>query len=460
MKRYTYERKIAYLLLHQVCVIAMVACIFAYDYIVLKHSVKNEVIYLGISLIGFLGAIAFLLLVIRIETKLQRKNYKKMFLDRCYPEILVIILGLLILFVGLHLRKIEILKFSLSGLLITTGCLTYIMDSLFLAGFLSIVRRSVARVLKLDSLTFLLWSLWRNRRTGNNFKDISRKAKEQEKIKDALATIVSGQLDVSLDVREFHGTELEMASYINHIQDGLKATIEERIRDEKMKADLITNVSHDIKTPLTSIVNYVDLLKREQLNNENAINYIRIIDEKAQRLKQLTEDLVEISRISSGNINLDVQTIDLLELLYQTGGEFNERFEEKNLTIVTKLPGKPIYIRADGRQLYRTLENLYTNAAKYAQENTNVYVELNPLDEIVVFTIKNLSKTKIATTTGDFDELTERFVRGEISRSTEGSGLGLSIAKSLTVLMGGTFHIQVDGDTFIARLTFPLVNNN
>ena len=130
-----------------------------------------------------------------------------------------------------------------------------------------------------------------------------------------------------------------------------------------MKADLITNVSHDIKTPLTSIVNYVDLLKRENLENENARNYIRVLDEKSQRLKQLTEDLVEASKISSGNIQLDMQTIDLVELLYQTGGEFNERFEARGLTIVTKLPHNSVMIRADGRQLYRAIENLYTNAA-------------------------------------------------------------------------------------------------
>ena len=214
------------------------------------------------------------------------------------------------------------------------------------------------------------------------------------------------------------------------------------------------------KTTGFSIVNYVDLLKREKLENENANNYIRIIDEKAHRLKLLTEDLVEVSKISSGNIKLDVQTIDFLELLYQTGGEFNERFEARNLTIITKLPGVPVLINADGRQLYRTIENLYTNAAKYAQENTNIYVELLPLDEIVVFTIKNIAKPELQIAAGNYEELTERFVRGEASRTTEGSGLGLSIAKSLTVLMGGTFHIQVDGETFTARITFPLANGN
>ena len=454
MKRYTYERKIAYLLLHQICIIAMMICIYAYDYIVSHTPQKNEVIYLAIALIGLLGGIAFLLLASRIENRLNKKNFKKKIIDRCYPEILIIIVLVVIVFFGKVLTNLKVEDFSLAGLVIAIGILTYLMDTVFLIGFLGIVRKHAARILKLESITFFVYSLWKNRKTESGFRDISRRAKEQEKIREALGLIASGELDTTLNPKEFHGTELEMAHYINNIQKGLKGALEKRIKDEKMKADLITNVSHDIKTPLTSIVNYVNLLKQEDLQNETANNYIRIIDEKAQRLKQLTEDLVEVSRISSGNINLDMQKIDFLELLYQTGGEFNERFEERNLTIITKLPAAPVYIKADGRQLYRTIENLYVNAAKYAMENTNVYVELNPLDEIVVFTIKNISKNKIEVSTGEYEELTERFVRGEISRTTEGSGLGLSIAKSLVV------HIQVDGETFMARLTFPLVNGN
>jgi signal transduction histidine kinase len=149
-----------------------------------------------------------------------------------------------------------------------------------------------------------------------------------------------------------------------------------------------------------------------------------------------------------------------LELLFQTGGEFNERFEDRNLTIITKLPPASVYIQADGRQLYRAIENLYANAAKYAMENTTIYVELMPLDKIVVFTIKNIMDTRLQIAKNSYEDLTERFVRGEVSRTTEGSGLGLSIAKSLTTLMGGTFHIMVDKDTFTARITFPLANNN
>ena len=226
-----------------------------------------------------------------------------------------------------------------------------------------------------------------------------------------------------------------------------------------MKADLITNVSHDIKTPLTSIVNYVELLRREELENEKANNYIRIIGEKAQRLKTLTEDLVEASKISSGNVKLDIQKIDFLELLYQTGGEFNERFEQRNLTIVTKMPSAPVMIEADGRYLYRAIENLYTNAAKYALEDTKVYVELYVEKKQAVFTIKNITKNHIAVSHTTYQDLTERFVRGEVSRTTEGSGLGLSIAKNIANLMGGKFKIRIEGELFIAQMVFPVVNS-
>ena len=247
------------------------------------------------------------------------------------------------------------------------------------------------------------------------------------------------------------------AENLNNVQTGVAAAVEEKMKSERFRTELITNVSHDIKTPLTSIVNYVDLLKRENLENENARNYIRVLDEKSQRLKQLTEDLVEASKISSGNIQLDMQTIDLVELLYQTGGEFNERFEARGLTIVTKLPHNSVMIRADGRQLYRAIENLYTNAAKYALENTRVYVDLEVEENHAVFRIKNISKNPLPEQGAARKDLTERFVRGEESRTTEGSGLGLSIAKNLTQLMGGEFAILVDGDLFAASITFAVV---
>ena len=223
-----------------------------------------------------------------------------------------------------------------------------------------------------------------------------------------------------------------------------------------MKADLITNVSHDIKTPLTSIINYVNLIKLEHIDNERVNGYIRILDAKSQRLKQLTEDLVETSRITSGNVKLDMQKIDLVELIYQTAGEFNEKFEAKELTIVTKLPKTEVMILADGRQLYRVIENLYNNVAKYALEKTRVYVDVHVLEEKVTFSIKNVSERSLALENSNAGDLTERFIRGDASRTTEGSGLGLSIAKSLTQLMGGIFFIGVDGDLFKASITFPM----
>ena len=203
-----------------------------------------------------------------------------------------------------------------------------------------------------------------------------------------------------------------------------------------------------------SIINYVNLIKLEQIDNERVNGYIRILDAKSQRLKQLTEDLVETSRITSGNVKLDMQKIDLVELIYQTAGEFNEKFEAKELTIVTKLPKTEVMIRADGRQLYRVIENLYNNVAKYALEKTRVYVDVHVLEEKVTFSIKNVSERSLALENSNAGDLTERFIRGDASRTTEGSGLGLSIAKSLTQLMGGIFFIGVDGDLFKVVLGF------
>ena len=196
-------------------------------------------------------------------------------------------------------------------------------------------------------------------------------------------------------------------------------------------------------------------MKLEKIDNERVQGYIQILDEKSQRLRQLTADLVEASKISSGNVKLDMQVIDLVELVYQTSGEFNEKFEQKELTIVTKLPKTAVLIRADGRQLYRVIENLYNNVAKYALEKTRVYVDIAYVEEKVVFSIKNVSEHSLARENSNAGDLTERFIRGDSSRTTEGSGLGLSIAKSLTVLMGGVFDIKVDGDLFKASITFP-----
>ncbi len=280
---------------------------------------------------------------------------------------------------------------------------------------------------------------------------IIREGVQRNKVLDGISKIADGDLEYKIAEEELKGDNRKLAHAVNDIGEGLHRAVDDSMKNERLQADLITNVSHDIKTPLTSIINYVDLLKREELENERARNYIKILDTKSQRLKQLAEDLVEASRISSGNIKLDMERINLVELVHQTEGEFAERFEERGLNIISNLPRESVVILADGRRIWRVLENLYNNVAKYAMENTRVYVDMYADGNQVLFSIKNISENPLNI---EADELTERFIRGDISRSTEGSGLGLSIAKNLMIMMGGTFQIYLDGDLFKVMIGF------
>ena len=278
---------------------------------------------------------------------------------------------------------------------------------------------------------------------------------EQEKIKNALKDIYEGKSnDVHLNESELKGALKEMAIYVNDIASGFSNAINESLKSERLKTELITNVSHDIKTPLTSIINYVDLLKKENIQDEKVKEYIDILDKKSQRLKKLTEDLVEASKVSSGNVKLNLENININELFNQTIGEFKDRFEEKNLIIETTIPNDNIKINADSRYLYRIIENLFSNITKYALEGSRVYIDIIEKEKIVDISIKNISKDKLNISS---DELMQRFVRGDKSRYTEGSGLGLSIAKSLTELQGGTFDIIIDGDLFKVHIIWPKV---
>ena len=245
-----------------------------------------------------------------------------------------------------------------------------------------------------------------------------------------------------------------MVSYVNDISNGFENAVEQGIKSERLKTELITNVSHDIKTPLTSIINYVDLLKKEDIKNDKANEYIEILDNKSQRLKKLIQDLVEASKASSGNIKLNLENLSLLELLNQSIGEFEDKFEEKKLNLVKSFPEKDIYIRADSRYMYRIIENLFENITKYALENSRVYIDVSQNGNKVKVEIKNISKEKLNITE---EELMQRFVRGEKSRTTEGNGLGLSISQSLTEIQGGEFRIVIDGDLFKAELEFEIV---
>jgi signal transduction histidine kinase len=255
-----------------------------------------------------------------------------------------------------------------------------------------------------------------------------------------------GNMNVSIKCTN---SELEeLGENINHLKQGMEKAINESIKAERLKTDLITNVSHDLKTPLTSIINYTDLLKKEKIENENAKKYIDILEKKSKKLKILTEDLIEVSKISSGNEKATLEKIDFKELVLQANGEFAEKFEEKNLEVISNLPKEAVIVDLDGKKIWRVLENLYQNVYKYSLENTRVYVDLIVNDHIV-FTIKNISKEKLNIPP---DELMERFIRGDSSRHTGGNGLGLSIAKDLSKLNGGTLSIQIDGDLFVAKV--------
>lgn len=379
---------------------------------------------------------------------------------------------------------------------VIVGIAAFIINLSFLAGYLTLVRRIKAETLWSNSILYRISSfvlqVFRNRKNttrviilygaylviNSGFVTygivnsnlwigvgmpvaisvfagvyIVKDAMERHEILNGVSKIVEGDLDYKIDAANLHQDNFTLAKSINNIGSGLRSAVEESTRNERMKTELITNVSHDIKTPLTSIINYVGLIKREKIDNERIQSYVEVLENKAQRLKHLTEDLVEASKISSGNIELQIGRINLVELIYQTAGEFDEKFDAKNLNMVLNIPNEPVVVMADGRRVWRVIENLYNNVAKYALSGTRVYADLITKEGKAVFSLKNISENQL---NFEADELTERFIRGDVSRSTEGSGLGLSIAKNLTELQGGEFELYVDGDLFRVTVTFPI----
>lgn len=377
--------------------------------------------------------------------------------------------------------------------LIFAGVLAAFTTACFLFGYLSLVRRIKAQVVWKNSLLRsacrFVKDLWQNRNV--TFKAVVlllgfimihwfamaiydagwfvalmflsealacylvvKNAIAKSQIKKGIREIATGNVDYQIPLQRLKGENLEIAEMVNDVGNGLQRAVAEGMKSERLKTDLITNVSHDIKTPLTSIINYVDLLKRENFENPKIQGYLDILEAKAQRLKTLTEDVVEASKVSSGNITLELMDVNLVEMINQTEGEFAEKLALKNLQVVQNLPDEPAMIHVDGRRMWRVLENIYNNAAKYAMPGTRVYADLSLEEERVIFALKNISEQPLNISA---DELTERFIRGDISRSTEGSGLGLSIAKSLTEMQGGIFRLYLDGDLFKVTIEFPRV---
>ncbi len=266
--------------------------------------------------------------------------------------------------------------------------------------------------------------------------------------------IAAGDLGYKVDTRHMPWDFRRFGETLNGIRSGMSRTVDERMKSERMKTELITNVSHDIKTPLTSIINYVDLIKKEEISGETMRSYVEVLDRQSAKLKKLIEDLVEASKASSGSLAVNMSPCEIGVLLAQTAGEYQEKLNDRCLELILTQPEAPVRIMADGRHLWRIFDKLMSNVCKYSQPSTRVYLSLEIIDGKAVITFRNISNAPLNISS---EELMERFVRGDSSRSTEGSGLGLSIARSLTTLQNGTLDVCIDGDLFKAILTFNII---
>lgn len=274
---------------------------------------------------------------------------------------------------------------------------------------------------------------------------------QMKRLQEGGKHIAEGDMDYQIDTEHMLPALKEHAADLNRINEGVSKAVNEKMKSERFKTELITNVSHDIKTPLTSIINYVDLLEKEEIPNENAKEYLEVLERQSARLKKLIEDLIEASKASSGSLSVNLEKLEAGVFLVQTVGEFKEKTEKNKLDLQIKKPGEPIYIMADGRHFWRVIDNLMNNICKYAQPETRVYINLEQTGEKVQITFRNTSRYPLNISS---EELMERFVRGDSSRNTEGNGLGLSIAGSLMELMHGKMQLFVDGDLFKVVLEF------
>lgn len=339
-------------------------------------------------------------------------------------------------------KKVPLIKRLILLDLLILICTTFIL-MFFNVQFYSISFRIVMFILTiLSSVLFIVTGY-----TINRLAYIDEIIEGTEKIKN-------GDINHKIKLRDNNSLTI-LAENINNISDGLENAIEETLKSERMKTELITNVSHDLKTPLTSIINYVDLIKKEENVQPEYLNdYINILDNKSKRLKNLIEDLFEASKASSGNIDLNIEKLDLNQLLRQSIGENEEKLIESNLSLKLNIPKEPVYINCDGRRMYRVFENLLVNISKYSHENTRVYVDMEVNENQVFVSMKNISAYEL---NFEASEILERFKRGDLARNTEGSGLGLAIARDLVQLQGGKLGVQIDGDLFKVELSFNTI---
>ena len=408
-------------------------------------------------LAGILSVIGFIAII--LSAKLTYNNFSKLAIDSgiSVTVLLGFILYTILATLGVTtIRRIKahifwkntisykILKFIFDG--IFTNISQTVKVVFLYGGFIIISFALIMFAIKMPIMIFVLLIFW-----YYIFKKILNYINGLNKIRQKISKMYNGQINEILQEDEVCGKLKIIAKELNDISGGLLNAVEEATKSERLKTELITNVSHDIKTPLTSIINYVDLMKKESIENEKVREYLNVLDSKSQRLKKLTEDLIEASKASSGNIKLTMEMLNVKELIKQVSGEFEDRFNKKGLQIIESYPQEEVTITADSRYLYRVMENVYSNISKYALENSRVYVDVIKTKENVQIILKNISGEKLNISV---DELMQRFVRGDESRSTGGSGLGISIAKSLVELQKGKFNIYLDGDLFKVVIEF------
>ena len=284
-------------------------------------------------------------------------------------------------------------------------------------------------------------------------KRFRKTVEEMGEVVDQVSVMKAGDMEAKLTLpadSDLYAT----AQDLNEIQEGFSVALEERMKSERMKIELITNVSHDIKTPLTSIIGYVELLEKEEDLPEHVKDYIKILSKKSQRLKTMVQDIFDVSKASSGEMKLDIEELDLVKLIRQTLADMDEDISGSNLIFKINLPNDPVMIRGDGERMYRVFQNVIKNSLQYSLEGSRVYISLYRDDSWTTVMIKNTSKYELG---GLGENITQRFVRGDASRSTEGSGLGLSIAESFTEACGGNFRVTTDADLFTVEIAFPSV---
>ena len=417
-------------------------CIIGLVFILLAQEVDTTEFELIISLLFTVYFTIFIVGIIIFDTIIKRIKSKTFWKTTLVGKIVIILLKPIHKFEKFMEEVRGTSKYFSNAI---TKFIVFVCIEVFLAFIVFILFNSSDPFIFL-LLEFILVAFFIQRMVKSivNYDKIEKKLKE----------MYEGDNQTQLDKNQFLPVFNQSITYLNDISNGLENAIQDRMKSERLKTELITNVSHDIKTPLTSIINYVDLIKQENIQNEKVKEYIEILDNKSQRLKKLIEDLVEASKVSTGNVKLNLEKINIVELINQAVGEFEDKFESKGLDIVINSNENEIFIFADSRYMYRIIENLFSNISKYALQNSRVYIDIQKVDDKVYIKMKNISKDKLNIPA---EELMQRFVRGDKSRTTEGSGLGISIAQNLTEIQNGKFNLIIDGDLFKTELEFNII---